>query len=335
MRPALISTQNMPYRVALYNWLVARGVRVILISDGAFCDGLDAMVELVPAIRMCGLLWPKHHLNTDTAAPSVVFFDLRLLPWVLLRKSLKRTAFWGIGAGRRKIFNVLRKAVLRRSYGFLSYMPRGQSIVPHDRARNSIAVINSVFIGPVENGWAESNRLVFLGTLDGRKRLDVLIKALRILRDQGQHWELAIAGDGPEREPLERQIASLGLQASVRFAGALNTDQEKSELFTGAFLTILPGQAGLSVLESCAYGVPVLTYEQAITGGERDVIIDGKTGFFYAKQTPDCLAGKIKVLSENPQRVRDISQRAHTYFHTKASGEHMAQRMLRYLRAMP
>ena len=46
-----------------------------------------------------------------------------------------------------------------------------------------------------------------------------------------------------------------------------------------AYCSISYGQAGLSVLQAFAFGVPFLTTENAISGGEKHNIENGKNGF--------------------------------------------------------
>jgi hypothetical protein len=72
-----------------------------------------------------------------------------------------------------------------------------------------------------------------------------------------------------------------GLAESVIFHGAIYDEKELSVHFKNALLCISPHQAGLSVAKSMGYGVPFVTYKEAITGGERYHITDGVNGILY------------------------------------------------------
>jgi glycosyltransferase involved in cell wall biosynthesis len=70
-----------------------------------------------------------------------------------------------------------------------------------------------------------------------------------------------IAGDGPIRAELERQVASLGLEQDVRLLGFV-PDAELPMAYRSADLTVVPSVAlegfGLVVAESLAAGTPCL-----------------------------------------------------------------------------
>jgi glycosyltransferase involved in cell wall biosynthesis len=69
-------------------------------------------------------------------------------------------------------------------------------------------------------GLREDQRMIFsLGRLDKIKRVDVLIRAMVALKEKHPDLVLFIAGQGPEREGLEKLIEKLGLQDSVKLLG--------------------------------------------------------------------------------------------------------------------
>ena len=333
MRPMLITTQALPYRVPVLNWMSEQGIRVLVLGDTRSLRGLSSEIKTIETRKIFGMLFPKKaQISKDQRA--VIFFDLRLLPWVLWRFKLRHVAFWGIGPGRRAVFNRIRRWVLNRSYGFLAYMPRGLSVVPDNIRPRSIAVINSVMVSNAKNLFKVSRKIVFLGTLTPRKRLDVLLRAVSILNQTGERWNVMVGGDGPERERLENLAKDLSIQGAVKFVGRLGGDAEKSDLFDGAFLSVLPGQAGLSVLESFAYGIPVVASAEAETGGESDNVIHNKTGILLRSQSPKELAQIILSLANNPTAMQHMSEYAFDHFHQYASGQKMAERIRDYLEGM-
>lgn len=103
------------------------------------------------------------------------------------------------------------------------------------------------------------------------KRLDLAIALLA--HDKGQH--LALAGQGPDRERLEAQVATLNLQDRVHFLGEL----DKANL--GALLAaidcfVFPSAAetfGLAPVEAAQAGVPVVANDLPVL---REVLaVDG------------------------------------------------------------
>ncbi len=88
--------------------------------------------------------------------------------------------------------------------------------------------------------------------------------------------KLMMVGEGPEREPAERQCRSLGISDKVVFFGNSN-EIDRILCFTDLFL--LPSETesfGLSALEAMASGVPVISSN---TGGIPEVNLDGFSGY--------------------------------------------------------
>jgi len=68
--------------------------------------------------------------------------------------------------------------------------------------------------------------LGFVGRLVKLKGVDLLISAFADLVVENPHLTLQIVGDGEERDSLEKQVKSLGLEGVVQFLGF----QEKEEI---------------------------------------------------------------------------------------------------------
>jgi glycosyltransferase involved in cell wall biosynthesis len=96
--------------------------------------------------------------------------------------------------------------------------------------------------------------ILFVGRLQARKRLDLLLQACASLPVNLQP-HLVIVGDGPERGNLEA-VAQTIYPLAV-FTGAKH-GPELSAFFIAADLFVLPGTGGLAVQEAMSYGLPVI-----------------------------------------------------------------------------
>ncbi len=99
---------------------------------------------------------------------------------------------------------------------------------------------------------------LFLSRLDPKKGLDRLIEAWRWVPD----LDLVIAGNDESgyRRELDRMVERAGLQARVRFIGAV-ADEHKWTLYANAVLFLLPSYSenfGNVVAEAMAMGCPVV-----------------------------------------------------------------------------
>jgi D-inositol-3-phosphate glycosyltransferase len=133
-------------------------------------------------------------------------------------------------------------------------------------------------------GIGDTRKLVVLaGRIQPLKGHELAVRTVGVLRASGAQVPLLIvAGEatpGDSRYELElRELArSLGVEADVRFVGALGREQ-LAELFAAASVTLVPSFSetfGLVALESAASGTPVLGY---MAGGLVESVDDGVTG---------------------------------------------------------
>lgn len=104
-------------------------------------------------------------------------------------------------------------------------------------------------------------RAVFLGRLDPKKQVDLLLRAWITLRPQG--WQLALAGGGDTAYVAELKLMTEqgGIADQVQFLGPVH-GEAKSLLLAGSQLFLQPSlheNFGLSVAEALAHGLPALT----------------------------------------------------------------------------
>ena len=118
---------------------------------------------------------------------------------------------------------------------------------------------------------------------------------------------LILVGDGPEREPSERQAAELGIAKDVVFMG----DQEYiAEILPAADVFFLPSEHesfGLAALEAMSCEVPVVGSR---VGGLSEVIVEGETGFLCDPHDVECMAQLILSLFTNEPWRAEIGRRA-------------------------
>ena len=335
----LISIDAPEFRIPFYNKLAENhGVEIILIltNSDAAPQGLNPIINTVRGLLIANTVWPTRRIEFRARGPVACIFDLRLMPWLLSTGALRRTVLWGIGTGNRTSANWLRKLIVRQSAGQLAYMPRGL-LVPHDDGagrRLSRYVLNSVFVECPTRLWAPSRKLAFVGTIDKRKRLDIAIHALRHLCDMSGNWQLDVIGDGPDMGRCRSVAKRLDMERQIVWHGRVQKENRKREILQDTFLVMLPGQAGLSVLESFAYGLPVLSSTGAVSGGEVDMIVDGVTGYTERRLCPVMLANRICALSNSPEIARKMSEQCFSTFQNTASGEHMLSRFADALQAL-
>ena len=121
-----------------------------------------------------------------------------------------------------------------------------------------------------ELGWGDGPVVVFVGRLEPEKGLETLLDAWPLVRDALPAATLVIAGQGVQREVLERRGV-----AGVSFLGPV---REPAPLMQAADCFVLPSYTeGLpnALLEALASGLPCVT---TTIGGSSEAVRDGVEG---------------------------------------------------------
>ena len=155
---------------------------------------------------------------------------------------------------------------------------------------------------------------LFVGTLYKAKKIFDLLDAYKIACNLNHQIDtLIIIGNGEEYDNIIQWIDNNNLQNKIKLTGAIYDQKELQKYYKDAIACISPGQAGLTVLNSMAYGVPFVTTENAITGGEIFNITNGVNGIIYKENSRD-LANIIIDLSTNKDKVYELSKNAQEYY---------------------
>ncbi len=144
---------------------------------------------------------------------------------------------------------------------------------------------------------ANPPRVLYAGNLVPNKGIDVLIRAMAVLRQQGTTCRLKILGEGPARPDLERLAGDVGVGDRVEWSTFVPQDRMPAE-YGASTVTVLPtrGQAeglGLVLVEALLAGSAVVGTP---AGGIPEVVQDGVTGLLARDGDPDDLADKIRRL---------------------------------------
>jgi glycosyltransferase involved in cell wall biosynthesis len=155
--------------------------------------------------------------------------------------------------------------------------------------------------GPVR---AQEPFILSVCSLDKWKGLDILIRAMAVLRDSGETTPLIVAGEGPERAELQRLIADLGLQQQVQLIGQ-QARASVTELLHQCALFVLASRFetfGIAVLEAMACGRAVVG---TAVDGILEIIDDEENGLVVAPEDSQALAAAIRrLLADAPLRQR-------------------------------
>jgi glycosyltransferase involved in cell wall biosynthesis len=179
------------------------------------------------------------------------------------------------------------------------------------RADRLDVVPNGVDLPMIESAVPSEERfdLIFVGRLLAHKNVDLVLDALRILRDEGTTLSCAVVGEGPERDELDRQVDRLGLTDQVRFLGRIEDSAGVWGLMKSSGALVLPSARegfGIVVIEALACGVPVITVEHP-DNQARHLVDHGVTGWICDLTAAD-LAKAIREMMDRPPDLSSVQE---------------------------
>jgi len=143
--------------------------------------------------------------------------------------------------------------------------------------------------------------LLYIGRLSAEKQIERIRPVLEAL----PHTRLALVGDGPHRQQLERCFEG----TPTTFVGYLAGEELASAYACGdAFLFPSSTETlGLVLLEAMAAGCPVVGADR---GGIPDIVSDGENGCLYDPDQPHSLTAAVKRLLGEAQTRASLRQAA-------------------------
>jgi len=147
--------------------------------------------------------------------------------------------------------------------------------------------------------------LLYVGRLDGEKRLDTLLDAVALLpRDD---YQLAIAGHGLYEQTLRRQTQALGLERRVNFIGFADPN-DLSSLYNSADIFVMPSPEELqsiATLEAMACGKPILAADARALP---ELVKPEVNGYLFRACDPEDAARQMEKLLNVPDQWAAMGQ---------------------------
>lgn len=146
--------------------------------------------------------------------------------------------------------------------------------------------------------------LVFSGRLVKSKGINLLLKAIEILKFQKPDIKLIIVGRGPLENKIKEYITKHKLENNVFFSGWLPGVEDVAKIYNQSKIFVIPSfnEGGPRVaLEAMACKVPVITTK---VGVMLDVIESGENGLFIDWNSKDIAEKILKLLKDENLRKK-------------------------------
>jgi glycosyltransferase involved in cell wall biosynthesis len=220
---------------------------------------------------------------------------------------------WGLGAPPisgtlAPLRNFFRKQFIHQFDAMVTYSQKGAEEyaalgLPPEKI---FVAVNAVTPAPTEPipsrpdpDQLESAQILFVGRLQARKNIDILIRACANL-PEGLQPNLVIVGEGPARvglEDLAGQIYPKTIFAGALYGEALVENFKKADLF------VLPGTGGLAIQQAMRYGLPIIAAQA--DGTQVDLVRPANGWIIPTNDIPALEAVLIEALADF-QKLRSM-----------------------------
>jgi glycosyltransferase involved in cell wall biosynthesis len=157
--------------------------------------------------------------------------------------------------------------------------------------------------GPGAGG--DEPRVGITASLRQVKRVDRFIDMAGLIAERNPAVSFHIAGQGNLKDDLEARAASVGIGNRTRFHGQVSDVRGFLADLQVAVLTSESEGLSNSLIEYAVLGLPVVTFD---TGGNREVVVDGETGFLVPEGDVEALADRVCRLLEDGDLRRRMGE---------------------------
>jgi glycosyltransferase involved in cell wall biosynthesis len=258
------------------------------------------------------------------------FFYAKLFGKKFIWWSLGKLQFTDFDIKRKRI-NFLINWIERKSDAILTYSSAGKEYFQHIGI-NSEKIFVAVNVIDTELSFEKMKKfdkedvyrefhrdsdfnILYVGVLDKRKRIDVLIRSFaRLSGKYGNKVALHIVGKGQLLDELKQLSEQLHC-TNIHFHGQVIDGV--SRYFLGADVFVLPGLGGMAISEAMAHGLPVIV--SVGDGCERD-LVDNSNGIIDPDLNEETLyryldaicADKMRLNAMKEASLRKIEERYNT-----------------------
>lgn len=235
---------------------------------------------------------------------------------------------WGLGAPPHTSFwrKMLRDRFLTQFDAMLTYSAAGaeqyrQAGFPAEKiyiAPNAVAGRPTLHPPERPTEFAGQPVVLFVGRLQARKRVDLLLRACARLQGD-QKPRVIIVGDGPERASLEAIAAEIYPHAE--FTGE-KRGEDLDPYWACADLFVLPGTGGLAVQEAMSKGLPVMVAEADGTQAE---LVREQNGWKLFPGDEEDLAARLAHALSDTARLRKMGRESYRIVSEEINLEKMVE----------
>jgi glycosyltransferase involved in cell wall biosynthesis len=195
-----------------------------------------------------------------------------------------------------------------------------RSVNPNGRIFTIHEAMNPVYF---QTEWCvrDVDRLLYVGSLEARKGLDVLLEALKLVVQTKPRTMLTVIGGG-DQTPYRQLCERLQIDGNVLFLGFQSAEQIAKHHLENQLFVLPSGNENSpnTLAEAMVSGLPVIA---SAVGGIPSMVEHGQTGWLVPPRNPAELANAILQLLNDPEQRARLGEAARQ----RARDRHLPERV--------
>lgn len=249
---------------------------------------------------------------------GVPVFCQVIADWYVEAQRMPVTRKYGLGLVMKLhlyLYDILERLVCRGQLVFA----QGQTCYnKHAQSSNCDLVLSSAhhvedIVPPLPRFRRGPYTILTVARLTGVKNQALVLQALSKLLADGEDWRIVFVGEGPHRAKLEAEVATLGLNGRVNFAGQIERGKQLWEYYDGADCFVLASRSEGTpkvLLEAMARGLPIVA--SAVAGIPTSVSHEERGLLFKDNDVLELVASLRRMATEPNLRERMVAN-AHRF----------------------
>lgn len=310
--------------------------------EGALVDQIPANIEKL-YLNNSGILKSAVNIykNPFFKKADFVFahiFWSQKVAFLLSLFSGKRYFFFDHGLGLwKKWYHIFITRIISLKANKIITVSKAKKNLKHKNEKiplKKIQVIPNSF-SPTNNTKKEKaerkNELVtigFVGRFMEVKQLHVLVDVCKEIRLKTEKFKFLLVGDGISMDKIKNLIELYGLESYFEFTGYV---ENPKHYFTIMDIFVLPSKRedlSVALLEASSTGLPSVAFD---VGGNKEIIINGKTGFIIPPYDIKKFTDRLLFLMENTEIRSKMGIKAASYVQKQFSEDKRVEKLIKLI----
>ncbi len=156
--------------------------------------------------------------------------------------------------------------------------------------------------------------VIYFGRLISHKKVDVLVRAISVVKKEIPGVSCAIIGDGPDREKIENLVNELNLRDNITLFGFIERDEDVLSRVKSSKIFVLPSiREGFpnTILEANSCGLPAVIVNHEKNAGVG--VVQNDYNGYIVELDPQEIADKIRYMLSNESVLSKLRINAYEF----------------------